>query len=295
MRHNENNQTDSIMEEEITLEEMLSKYFQSEQVLVKRSQIHPADYNPRKIDAAGRKALKRSIKAFGVVGGIVVNKQTGYTIVGGHQKVDILDELNNYPENDYSLRVELVDVDEKTEKTMNVALNNANVGGSFDYNALAALVPDIDYKDAGLTDADLSMIGLDYLYKTEQQNSIENELVDLMQPAQDAHDEEVAQRAAEREAIKEATRQAEALAQQEMTREERVQHMKDVKAQVREQAMENAKNMDAYLVLSFDTFNAKAEFCQRFGYDAMERMIKGEDFDQRCEYIGLEEDYDEDE
>lgn len=297
------------MEKE-NLQEVLSKYFSSETVTIKRSEIHPAEYNPRKISAEGKKLLKRSIKKYGVVGGIVVNKQTGNTIVGGHQKVFVLDEINNFPEKDYTLKVEMVDVDERTEKAMNVALNNSAIGGTFDYDMLAALVPDIDYKDAGLTEADLSMIGLDYLYKTEQQNNLANELEDMMMPVMEQRQAENEQRAQERAAIKAANQeaqmlaerekaelsaQAENLAQQEMTREERVQHMKDVKAQVREQARENAQNMDAYLVLSFDTFKAKAEFCQRFGYQPMERMIKGEDFDSRCEAIMDDgEDYDED-
>lgn len=75
---------------------------------MKRTEIHPADYNPRNITDEGRRLVKRSIKQFGVVGGIVINKQTGNTIVGGHQKVFVLDELHKYneetKENDYLLR-----------------------------------------------------------------------------------------------------------------------------------------------------------------------------------------------
>ena len=146
---------------------MDNKYFNSKSVELKRSQINPASYNPRTISDEGKKALKRSIKLYGVVGGIVVNQATGYTIVGGHQKVAVLDELNKYDksthENDYTLRVELINVDEKTEKQLNITLNNPNVGGNWDFDALARIVPDIDWKDAGLTDADLNMIGVDYL------------------------------------------------------------------------------------------------------------------------------------
>ena len=135
----------------------LSKYFShSEPAELLRSQIHFADYNPRKISDEGRRQLKRSIKQYGVVGGIIVNRATGYTLVGGHQKVSVLDELNRYnpdtQENDYTLRVELVDVDEKTEKEMNIVLNNPNVGGEWDYDKLRQIVPDIDYKSAGLTE-----------------------------------------------------------------------------------------------------------------------------------------------
>ena len=230
---------------------MENRYFNSKTVELRRSQIKPASYNPRTISPEGRKQLKRSIKKYGVVGGIVVNQSTGYTIVGGHQKVSVLDELNKYNEatheNDYNLRVELINVDEKTEKSLNVALNNPNIGGQWDYAALARLVPDIDYQDAGLTAADLNMIGCDFLLQTEEENSIANALEDMM-------------------ALVTEQKEAEKAARQ-LERAEKVAHMKDVKQQVKEQAQETAANMDAYLMLSFDTWEAKAAFCERFGYD----------------------------
>ena len=65
----------------------------SETVTLMRSQIHPADYNPREIGENERNTLKRGLKSFGLLGGILVNKQTGYTIVSGHQKVSLLDEM----------------------------------------------------------------------------------------------------------------------------------------------------------------------------------------------------------
>ena len=55
----------------------------SETVTLMRSEIHPADYNPREIDENAKKTLKRGLKDFGLLGGIIVNKQTGYTIVSG--------------------------------------------------------------------------------------------------------------------------------------------------------------------------------------------------------------------
>ena len=204
-----------------------------------------------------------------MVGGIVVNQATGYTIVGGHQKVSVLDELNKYNEvtheNDYTLRVELINVDEKTEKSLNVALNNPNIGGQWDYDALARLVPDIDYKDAGLTDADLNMIGCDFLLQTEEENSLADALEEMMQPVTEQKEAEKAAR--------------------QLERAEKVAHMKDVKQQVKEQAQETAANMDAYLMLSFDTWEAKAAFCERFGYDPNMKFIKGEVFDEQIERI----------
>ena len=247
------------------MEDSLKKFFSSTIVEVKRSEIHPADYNPRKIDEQGKRMLKRSMKQFGVVGGIIVNSQTGNTIVGGHQKVAILDEMYKYPDNDYSLRVEMISVDRKTEKTLNIALNNGNISGQWDYDALARLVPDIDYKDAGLTDADLNMIGCDYLLQTEKENSLVDALDEMMQPV-------TAQKEAEKAA-------------RQLERAEKVAHMKDVKQQVKEQAQETAANMDAYLMLSFDTWEAKAAFCERFGYDPYQKFIKGEVFSDQIERI----------
>ena len=247
------------------MEDSLKKFFSSTIVEVKRSEIHPADYNPRKIDEQGKRMLKRSMKQFGVVGGIIVNSQTGNTIVGGHQKVAILDEMYKYPDNDYSLRVEMISVDRKTEKTLNIALNNGNISGSWDYDALARLVPDIDYKDAGLTDADLNMIGCDFLLQTEEENSLAGALEEMMQPVTEQKEAEKAAR--------------------QLERAEKVAHMKDVKQQVKEAAQKQAQDMDAYVMLSFDTFEAKAAFCERFGYDPYQKFIKGEQFDSICERI----------
>ena len=247
------------------MEDSLKKFFSSTIVEVKRSEIHPADYNPRKIDEQGKRMLKRSMKQFGVVGGIIVNSQTGNTIVGGHQKVAILDEMYKYPDNDYSLRVEMISVDRKTEKTLNIALNNGNISGSWDYDALARLVPDIDYKDAGLTDADLNMIGCDFLLQTEEENSLADALDEMMQPVTEQKEAEKAAK--------------------QLERAEKVAHMKDVKQQVKEAAQKQAQDMDAYVMLSFDTFEAKAAFCERFGYDPYQKFIKGEVFDEQIERI----------
>lgn len=255
----------------------LAKSFSSTIVELNRSEIRPADYNPRVIDQEAKKALKRSIKRFGVVGGIIVNRRTNNTIVGGHQKVAILDEIYKYPENDYTLRVEMIDVDFETEKTLNIALNNSNISGRWDYEKLAQLIPDIDYKDAGLTDADLNMIGVDYLLQTEEENNIADALDDLISPIIEEREEAKAERAAEREAEK--------AMQQEIEREAKVQHMKDVKQQVKEAAVSKAEQMDAYVMLSFSSWSAKAEFCERFGYPAEMKIIKGEVFAEQVERI----------
>lgn len=74
----------------------LSKYIKSDSVELNRSAIHFANYNPRKLSDESRKTLKRGIKKFGLVGGIVVNKRTGLTVVSGHQRLSVMDELQSF-------------------------------------------------------------------------------------------------------------------------------------------------------------------------------------------------------
>lgn len=243
----------------------MDKYFKSETGIVKRSEIQLSSYNPRTISEEGKKELKRSIKRYGVVGGIVVNRATGNTIVGGHQKVKILDEIYGFPAKDYELKVEFVDLDEKTEKQLNIILNNPNVGGDWDYDRLRELMPDIDYKEVGLTAEDLNLIGVDYLLQTQQELDISNALDEIVAPER---------------AVKQAEKEA-----KQMSNEEKITHNKEVKAKVREQAEEKAQNLDAYVTLSFDTFKAKASFMKRFGFDERDKFIKGELFSDMIERV----------
>ena len=58
-----------------------------------------------------------------------------------------------------------------------------------------------------------------------------------------------------------------------------------VKKDVREEAAENARDLNAYVMLSFDTYEAKAAFMRRFGYDENQKFIKGEVFENQVERI----------
>lgn len=243
----------------------LSKYIKSESVELKRSAIHFASYNPRTLSDEERKTIKRGIKKFGLVGGLVVNKRTGMTVVSGHQRLTVMDELNKFPEEDYIIRVDLIDVDEKQEKELNILLNNPNAQGKWDYDALAKMVPDIDWKDAGLTDVDLNLIGCDYLLQTEAEKSIASALDDMMSDVNEQKEADKAQR--------------------QLERAEKVAHMKEVKQQVKENAQKTAEDMDAYVMLSFDTYEAKTVFMERFGYDAEMKFIKGEIFSDQVERV----------
>lgn len=259
----------------------VSKYFTGIYVELKRSQIHFADYNPREINEEERRNIKRGIKKFGLLGGLVVNKQTGFTIVQGHQRIGVMDELEKFnpatKENDYVVRAEVIDVDLKTEKVINILLNNPNAQGKWNRDKLAKLVTEVEYKDAGLNDADLSLLGLDYVFQTPEEQNIADSLGELMQGVE-------AEKEAERE-----ERRAERLAQQQIERAAKVAHMKEVKQEVREAAQKSAENMDAYVMLSFSDITARNNFLMRFGYEADQKFIKGEDFDMRVEAVDYEE------
>lgn len=140
-----------------------SKIFQPQQVKVMRSQINFANYNPRKISEKARKLLKSNLKRVGLLGGVVFNRTTG-NLISGHQRVGIIDEVNRYnpetKENDYPIRVEMVEMDEKTEKEQNLFMNNKQVQGEFDDDMLRDVLRGIDYTNAGLEEFDLQLLGL---------------------------------------------------------------------------------------------------------------------------------------
>lgn len=59
---------------------------------LKISEIKPAKYNPREITDVAFLGLRESIKKFGFVDPLVVNKKTG-TLVGGHQRLKVAESL----------------------------------------------------------------------------------------------------------------------------------------------------------------------------------------------------------
>jgi len=241
----------------------LSKYIRSESVVLNRSEIRFADYNPRTISDEALKTLKRGIRKYGMVGGIVVNRQTGNTLVQGHQRLTVMDDLQKYdpadPATDYTIRCDLIDIDEKAEKELVILLNNPNAQGQWDYEQLRTLIPEIDYRDAGLTDADLSMIGVDFLMPSVSQQQAEAEITQMLMP----------------DMVQPAAPQTES--EPQPCFEDKVQHMKDVKAQVQQQAMQRAADNSAYVMLSFDNWTNLQDFLAALDLEPNTQIIKGEE------------------
>jgi hypothetical protein len=138
----------------------LSKYQKFEIVRVHRRDIVGAEYNPRQITDDARERLRKTIKKIGMVQPPVWNRQTG-RLVGGHQRLEVLDILHKT--DDYELDVAAVDVDDKREVEINLALNNESIMGDFDLDLMADLKDRFeleagDFKAVGFTDADLDLM-----------------------------------------------------------------------------------------------------------------------------------------
>lgn len=239
----------------------LSKYFKSETREISRSEITPADYNPRTISKEARALIKQSIKANGVIGGMVWNEYTG-NLVSGHQKLAILDELQKYDpdtkENDYLLKVEVVQVDEKREKELNIFFNSPSAQGEWDYDKLHDLIGDIDYKAAGLTEQDLQLIGADIGVSSEFEDEASEDLEDLMAPVRQ---------------------------QRERSAEERKADIKAKKEKSMEGVGDKVSDMNSYVVLNFENYKNKSQFMLRFGFPASEKFVKGELFSEMIERV----------
>lgn len=139
-------------------EPRLAKLQKFTTVRMPRSAINPAPYNPRKIDAYAKKKLTKALKKQGLIETLVVNKRTG-VLISGHQRLSILDESEK--DQEYALDVAVVDVDEKTEKELNVLMNNGAVQGQYDEDALAGLMRStegFDIGNAGFDTMDLAVI-----------------------------------------------------------------------------------------------------------------------------------------
>lgn len=101
--------------------------------------IKVAKYNPRKDlkpSDPEYKALERSLKEFGTVAPLVWNERTG-NLVGGHQRFKIL-----LAQKKTDIQVSVVDLDEKREKALNVALNK--ISGAWDFPKLKEMLADMD-------------------------------------------------------------------------------------------------------------------------------------------------------
>lgn len=258
---------------------MQNKVSQSETVVIKRSEINPADYNPRKLSDEARKKLKANIKANGLIGGLVYNEETK-NLVSGHQRLSIADEINKYnpetKENDYDIKLEQISVDLKKEKELNIWFNSTSVQGTYDYSKLALMIPDIDVNLAGLDEVDISMVEI-------EMPTIEDIVIPTFEPQQDKkiaaeiengkHDEQNTEETT-------GNNEGEETEKSELSAEEKKAAVKAIKEKVKNAATYEG---EPYFTVSFDSYENKAFFLERFQIGAETRFIKGEELAEKLD------------
>ena len=223
---------------------------QSETLTINRSQINLNPYNPKKHTDKEIKNQLANLKKVGFNGGIKWNKVTG-NLIDGHRRIKAMDMYYKYdgtPETNYKVKVEAVEFDEKTEKEQLTyeALGNTRA----DYSLVAEYINDIDYTNLGLSDYDI--------------NELSHFVVDINDytPQVETYDDLIT------------TPQVEA--KDLSTYEDKKEQVKQMKQQVKEKAIERQKNEDAFITLSFSSYEAKSAFCEIMGIDPDQRFAKGE-------------------
>jgi ParB-like chromosome segregation protein Spo0J len=114
-------------------------------------QIKLAKYNPRKTLKPGDPAyekLKKAIARFDLVEPLVWNKRSA-NLVGGHQRLRVLKDRG-----DKTVQVSVVDLEERDEKALNLALNKH--AGEWDNAMLSDLLAELNTGDF-----DLEIAGFD--------------------------------------------------------------------------------------------------------------------------------------
>ena len=90
--------------------------------------LKPATYNPRQISTKQYNDIKASVKKFGLVDPIIVNKNN--TVIGGHQRLKICKELKHI-----EIDCVVLDLSKEEERELNIRLNKNT--GTFDMDILA--------------------------------------------------------------------------------------------------------------------------------------------------------------
>lgn len=109
--------------------------------------VDPAPYNPRKMKPQQFEKLKASLRDLGFTQPIVCNHRDGSrVIVGGHQRVRAARELGFT-----QVPVMWVEYDDATERIANIAFNNAEMVGEWDFPKLVAVLTDIEQMKGQVT------------------------------------------------------------------------------------------------------------------------------------------------
>lgn len=226
---------------------------QSETRVIKRSQININPINPKRHSDEKVKLQKKNLQKVGFLGGIVWNEKSG-NLIDGHRRIKAMDlhyKFDSTPDTDYNVKVEVVNLDDKAEKEQLTYMAMGNTKPDIDL--IANYISDIDYSDIGLDIGELN----DILAINMETPSLDDSLGGLLSPIPSLDEIETP-------------------IADEKTYEEKKEHMKAVKQQVRENAIERQQNEEAYIMLSFSSFEAKSDFCDLLECSTDDKFVKGE-------------------
>jgi len=150
---------------------MNNQFQVSRSALVSRKSIKEHPLNPRSITPQARARLKAGIQKFGVLGSaFIINEKTG-NLLGGHQRLSIMDDLNG--SKNYDVRVDFIDVTESQEKEILVLLNNQSAAGQWDEYALLNIITDPEVDQAILGFSETERMFFDSLLKKSDEDADE--------------------------------------------------------------------------------------------------------------------------
>lgn len=130
----------------------MKEIYQSDTVVIKRSQITLNPLNPKVHSEEQIKKQKKNIEQKGIFGGLVWNDVSGH-LVAGHRRTLALDMIHKYdpnnPSTDYEIKVERVSLSETEEKEQMVFMSGL-ADTSVDFNLVAKFIDDVEYEHLGI-------------------------------------------------------------------------------------------------------------------------------------------------
>ncbi len=229
-----------------------------------RSRLKFADYNPRTIDPYALKGLRDSLKRYGMVQPPVWNSRSG-NVVGGHQRLRAWDDLRGGT--DYELTVYVVDLDDKAERALNVALNNPAIEGVYDLDRLSAVLSEI--VGEGPTD-NLFATGFDVTSLEAMYIDQQRDLPEFLAPPDSPLSQQIE---ADLEAVSAEVTTAKDVAA-EQAEAEKIDRIKQAKADFREQTKAGQSGL-IYVVVTFPDSDARARVLERLGTGPEQEYIDG--------------------
>ena len=148
-------------------------------VKIKIENLKPAEYNPRidlKPENIEYQKIKRSLIEFGYVAPIIVNADM--TVISGHQRLKVLKELG-YTEIDCNI----VDLDKKKEKALNIALNK--ISGDWDNDKLEELLLELKDENYDLDITGFEKNELEKIFKEAEDIFNDNKEIELTEVSDD--------------------------------------------------------------------------------------------------------------